>query len=326
MNKSTGRLESVEIRTVWPHEERDFSVWLAENIDLIGLELGIELRFVARESGVGRFSLDILAHDETNDRNVIIENQLGQTDHDHLGKLLTYAAGNDAHVIIWIARKFLDEHRAALDWLNRTSEPGRSFFGIEIDAVKIGDSLPAPRFKIVSQSNEWRPQTMRATRNSSDDKFFYGFYETLRNKLADTRKFPALKNVTARADYVPFNLRSRIYYAYAWGRGTFTLGLYIATTDPNLNSAIFQQMYANREAVEDKSELALLWDFKEGRQRQQVYAQFSHLESRDDPESMDQAIVWGIAALEKMINHLQPVAMLAIDAALFETQAKVDEP
>lgn len=120
-----GNLTIMEIREIWAREATDFTPWLADNIQLLGKEIGLELELIEREASVGSFSCDIHAIDLTNNREVVIENQLEPTDHGHLGQLLTYAAGIEACVVIWIAKEIKDEHRAALDWLNRKTPPGK---------------------------------------------------------------------------------------------------------------------------------------------------------------------------------------------------------
>ena len=151
------RLEPVDLRGVWSDEAKNFTPWLADNLDVLEttLEIGLELEGV--EETVGRFKADIICKD-TDDpaaRRVLIENQLEQTDHNHLGQLLTYAAGLEAVTIIWIAKKFQEEHRAAIDWLNEITGKGIFFFGLEIELWRIEDSPPAPKFNIVSKPNDW---------------------------------------------------------------------------------------------------------------------------------------------------------------------------
>ncbi|MYB63868.1 DUF4268 domain-containing protein, partial [Candidatus Poribacteria bacterium] len=154
------RLEEVELRNIWGNEPR-FTTWLAEdeNLALLAETLGIDLEYEDQEVSVGDFRADILCKDLEN-AFVIIENQLEETDHDHLGKLLTYSAGLDAHTVIWIAKKFRDEHRAVLDRLNEITDDPFSYFGIEIKVWKIGDSDPAPKFEIVSKPNDWNPRNI----------------------------------------------------------------------------------------------------------------------------------------------------------------------
>ena len=150
-----GRIKEVEIRKVWRHEAFDFTPWLADNLDVLGEELGLDLVLDRTEAAVGRYSLDILAKDANRDAIVVIENQIEETDHSHLGQLLTYAAGTKAKTVIWIATEFREEHRAALDWLNEGTGDSLHFFGIEVRAVKIGDSIPAPLFRLAAVPNMW---------------------------------------------------------------------------------------------------------------------------------------------------------------------------
>lgn len=152
-----GRLEKLDLRKYWKKESTDFTPWLAldENISLLSQTIGIDLEVYGQEESVGPFSADILCKDTINDHYVLIENQLERTDHTHLGQLMTYAAGLDAVTIIWIAQKFTEEHRAALDWLNRITDDTFTFFGIEIELYRIGNSCPAPMFNIVSKPNDW---------------------------------------------------------------------------------------------------------------------------------------------------------------------------
>jgi hypothetical protein len=164
--KQLGRLEKVGLREVWTSESGDFTPWLAlpENLKLLGEAIGIDLELEAQEKDVGPFRLDLLCKESDSGHIVVIENQIEDTDHDHLGKLLTYAAGLDAAVVIWIARSFTDEHRAALDWLNVKANGSARFFGAEIEVSRIGDSAPAPRFNIVSEPNESSDRAKQAAR------------------------------------------------------------------------------------------------------------------------------------------------------------------
>ena len=152
-----GRLTKVDLRQAWISEPGDFTPWLAqpENIVLLGEAIGIELEVESQEKSVGPFRADILCRDTTDRHYVLIENQLERTDHTHLGQLLTYAAGLDAVTIVWVAARFTDEHRAALDWLNRATTTGFNFFGLEVELWQIGNSPFAPKFNVVSQPNDW---------------------------------------------------------------------------------------------------------------------------------------------------------------------------
>lgn len=150
-------LKKVELRDVWENEAGDFTPWLAEkeNLKLLSESIGIVLELEAQEKDVGPFRADILCKDADNDSWVLIENQLEKTDHNHLGQLMTYAAGLEAVSIVWIAKNFTEEHRAALDWLNSITEEGINFFGLEVELWKIGDSHVAPKFNLISKPNDW---------------------------------------------------------------------------------------------------------------------------------------------------------------------------
>ena len=164
-----GKLEKLQLRNYWRNEGTDFTPWLAqeENIQLLSEAICIDLEVHGQEKGVGPFRADILCKDTTTDHYVLIENQLEKTDHTHLGQLMTYAAGLDAVTIIWIAQRFTEEHRAALDWLNRITDDTFNFFGIEIELYKIGNSDPAPMFNLVSKPNDWAKSAKKSTINQN---------------------------------------------------------------------------------------------------------------------------------------------------------------
>lgn len=152
-----GRLEKVDLRDVWLSEADNFTPWLAleENLALIGETIGLDLELEAQEKNVGPFRADLLCKDTATDSWVLIENQLERTDHTHLGQLLTYAAGLNAVTIVWVAARFAEDHRAALDWLNEVTGSNINFFGLEIELWRIGESQVAPKFNVASKPNDW---------------------------------------------------------------------------------------------------------------------------------------------------------------------------
>ncbi len=158
------KIERVDLREAWPNEARDFTPWLADNLSELGEALGMDLELQQREASVGGYSLDILATDRNQNRPVIIENQLEVTTHTHLGQLLTYAAGYDANVIVWLTREFRDDHRQTLDWLNQRTGEDTRFFGVVVELLRIDDSRLAPQFRTVATPNGWRKETAARVR------------------------------------------------------------------------------------------------------------------------------------------------------------------
>ncbi len=164
-----GKLQKVDLRSVWKHEATDFSAWLVkpENLDVLAEQLGIDIEPIGTEVPVGRFKIDILAKEPNTNEQIIIENQLEQTNHDHLGKVITYAAGLDARYLIWIVKDVLPEHLKAIEWLNEHLDEEIRCFLIKIEVWQIGDSKPAPRFEIISVKNDW-VASLKQTASSTD--------------------------------------------------------------------------------------------------------------------------------------------------------------
>lgn len=162
--KQLGKLEKVDVRKVWEHEARDFSGWLVkpENLELLSEQIGIDIEPTGTEIGVGRFRIDILAEEPRTGHKIIIENQLEATNHDHLGKVITYAAGLDAKYLIWIVKDVLPEHLKAVEWLNEHLDDDIRCFLIKIEVWQIGDSKLAPRFEMISVKNDWAA-TLKST-------------------------------------------------------------------------------------------------------------------------------------------------------------------
>lgn len=196
MNKNLAKLKKVDLREVFEHEATDFTKWLAqqENLDLLGEEIGIDIKLIQSEASVGKFSVDILAEEESSGRKIIIENQLEDTNHDHLGKIITYASGYDAEIIIWIVRDYREEHQKAIDWLNEHTDEHISFFLIKIELWQIENSNPAPKFEIIVSPNEWAKaiKTDAARGELTDTKiqqldFWKKFKDYVRTKDAKIR-------------------------------------------------------------------------------------------------------------------------------------------
>lgn len=162
-----------DLRTIWPDEARNFTPWLSEseNLELLGEAIGRNLQLSETESSVGAFSVDILATTEDDDgvKTVIIENQLTETNHDHLGKLITYAAGKKAQIIVWIVEEARNEHQQAIQWLNEHTDEDMGFYLVQIKVLRIGQSRPAVKFELIEKPNEWE-RKMRSNKNLTETK------------------------------------------------------------------------------------------------------------------------------------------------------------
>lgn len=172
MVRQLGKLKRLDPGDVWANEAKDFTPWLRDNIDLLCEALGVELEIAQSEGEVGDFYADLVGREVESGRVVVIENQLGPTDHDHLGKLLTYAAGLNAGLAVWVATDFREEHRRVLQWLNSMAGEERSFYAVELEVVRIGDSPPAPDFDVVVKPAWRRPSPTLTAKQKAYRDFF----------------------------------------------------------------------------------------------------------------------------------------------------------
>lgn len=180
-----------DLREVWPNEAKDFTPWLAkeENLSLLGEAIGIDMELTEKESAVGDFNVDILASEQDTGRKIIIENQLEDTNHDHLGKIITYASGKNAGVIIWIVKKARDEHRQAIEWLNLHTDDEAAFFLIEIELWQIGTSNYAPKFNIVERPNDWTRSIKKLDSLKPGEALKLEFWQAFNNYASQNAEF-----------------------------------------------------------------------------------------------------------------------------------------
>jgi hypothetical protein len=163
-----GTLIEVDARQAWPHEALSFTPWLAQHLDALSREIGIPLELEGQEVAVETFSADILARNSRDDTLVLIENQLAIADHSHLGQIMTYLAGLEAHTVIWIALDFRDAHLSAVRWLNDHTTEDYAFFAIKARVVQIGNSPLAPVFDVLIKPNRWEKRLQSVARESQD--------------------------------------------------------------------------------------------------------------------------------------------------------------
>lgn len=180
-----GRLVDLPLREAWKHEAHQFTPWLAENIDHLSEAIGIPLELTGTEVAVETFSADILARNPMDDSVVLIENQLEQTDHTHLGQIMTYLAGLEAQAVVWIAPAFREPHLSAIRWLNEHTADGFSFFAVKARVVRIGDSPFAPIFEVVEQPNDWERHIKQKATHSAEGAAYYDVKEEFWVALLD---------------------------------------------------------------------------------------------------------------------------------------------
>jgi hypothetical protein len=244
-----GRLEKVKLRDVWVSEPGEFTPWLAqlENIAMLGDAIGMELEVEAQERGVGPFRADILCKDTASGNWVLIENQLERTDHAHLGQLLTYAAGLHAVTIVWIAERFTDEHRAALDWLNEATNESINFFGLEIELWRIGTSPVAPKFNIVSKPNDWTSSVSGVVANvelGDAKKLQLAFWSCFREYVE-----------THGATFKPTKPLPQHWMAISIGRSGFKLTAIASFWDSELESGDKHEVRAEVEIFDNNAKV-----------------------------------------------------------------------
>lgn len=231
MSANLGRLERVDLREFWKDEAKDFTPWLMgeENLELLGETLGIEIELEDTDVTVGNFKADIVAKDINSDRFLIIENQLEKTNHDHLGKIITYASGVNANVVVWICKLVTDEHRKAIDWLNEITNEEIAFFALEIELWKINDSPPAPKFNIVCSPNEWA-KSVRKGKPTEIKLLQQEFWSALKDYMNEKKTFLKLRNPAARH-----------WYSIAIGRSKFSISLTVNTLRNRLGCELYMR-------------------------------------------------------------------------------------
>ena len=256
-----GKLEEVDIRELWKHEQYDFSEWLSkkENIENLNEILGLTLVDISKETYVGSYRCDLFAKDETTGIKVIIENQLEMSNHDHLGKIITYASGLDAKVVVWIVKEAREEHRSAIEWLNNNTNSNINFFLIEIHAYKIGNSDNAPMFQVIEQPNDFiknnKSTNSSDTMNKSQSQRLE-FWNQFNNVLVERGK--------------PFNVRKATtdhWYNVAIGTSDAHIDITLVNKDSVIgvelyitdNKDLFDKLYQKKDEIESNLGFKLDW-------------------------------------------------------------------
>jgi hypothetical protein len=306
------KIERVDLREAWPNEARDFTPWLAENIAELGEALGMDLELQETEASVGGYSLDVLATDLNQNRPVIVENQLETTNHDHLGKLLTYAAGYDANIIVWLTREFRDEHRQALDWLNQRTREDTQFFGVVVELLKIDGSRPAPQFRTVATPNDWRKETAATIRGekqvvSARGERYREFFQPLIDTLREKHKFTNVRKAQPQNWYsFSAGYGQRITYgANFTGQKQARVEAYIDDGNGERNVRLLEDLELHKEEIESALGETLDWQRLDNRRACRI-ALDRPGSIEDDADTMSEIQEWMVKNLLKFKQVFEP--------------------
>ena len=251
--------EITDLRSIWPHEALNFTPWVAENVDLLADAVGLDITVDETESSVGDFNVDIYASETGTDRKIIIENQLEDTDHDHLGKLITYASGKGADVVIWVVKHAREEHKAAVEWLNNHTDDKIGFFLCEIKLFQIGDSQIAPAFTVVERPNDWTKEIRKTASANSTQQQRLEYWQAFNDYAFSDANFSRIfnKRKPTTDHWMDFSIGSsacHIAVLQIQKRKAVDVELYI-----NDDKELFKSLFAHKDEIEKNMEMELEW-------------------------------------------------------------------
>ena len=288
-----GTLEEIkDLRKVWPHEALNFTPWVAENVDLLADAVGLDITIDETESSVGDFNVDIYASETGTDRKIIIENQLEDTDHDHLGKLITYASGKGADVVIWIVKHAREEHKAAIEWLNNHTDDKIGFFLCEIKLFQIGDSQMAPSFTVVERPNDWTKEIKKTAGTNSTQQIRLEYWQAFNDHAFQDAGFSKAfnKRKPSTDHWYSLSLGSSacsISILRIQRRNELDVEFYI-----NDDKELFKSVYAHKDEIEAAMGYKLDWrELPEKKASRIIVEKAVELDNRDKwPEQFDWAM------------------------------------
>jgi len=302
-----GKLEPVDLREIWKHEALNFTRWLFENIDILNEQLELQLTPIEYEKSVGPFSVDILAKDEEN-RLVIIENQLEKTDHEHLGKLLTYLSNLNAKIAIWISSNPRPEHINAINYLNEIVPPDTQFYLIKIQVFRIGNSEPAPLFTIVAGPSKELEAGGKIKKDLAEkNKKYFQFFQTLLEKCKNKTKL--FSNVSPKGYQHWLDAgagKSGLVWGLAIMKNSAQIRLSFCSPDGEVNKKRFKFFWEKREEIENKFGESLIWDFDENRKHQHIRVNINEggLDNEEKWNKIQEQMVEKLVKLEQIFTPL----------------------
>lgn len=304
-DKKIGKLEPVALREIWKHEAYDFTSWLFENCDVLNDQLGLTISPLEKEKSVGPFNVDILAED-SNGRVVIIENQLSRTNHDHLGKLLTYMSNLEAKIAIWVSTDPRPEHVTAINYLNEIVPQDTHFYLLRLQAFRIGDSNPAPHFTLIAGPSEERAAGGEVKKEFAErDIFRYRFFEQL---LARANQVTNIFNSISPVGYQNWiNAgagKAGIMWAFVAMRKNARTEFFLCHSEYEINKTRFEKLLSQKGDIEQKFGEPLNWDYSDSR-KQQYIRSICPLGGLDDEEKwpdIQKDMIDRLVKLEKAIG------------------------
>lgn len=272
------KIKKLSIRDIW-HKEEEFTKWLEKNIDSLAEVLGFDINIISREEKVGPFKVDLYGEDKSGNK-VIIENQFEETDHTHLGQILTYTVNLEANACVWIVEDPVEEHANVIDWLNEVTPDNLSFYLVKIEVIKIGkDSPVSPLFTIIKKPTQAKKQIGKeekdyAERHVVREKFWSQFLSEI-NKIS-----PICKNLSPVTE---------AWIGSSMGMGGVGLNLVISKKYARV------EIYINRgEKKENKRVFDLLFDMKNEIEKK--------MREKLDWQRMDENVTCRIALEQKGVN------------------------
>ena len=265
----------------------------------------MDLELVQQEAPCGAFFLDILARDLNRGRAVVvIENQLEPTDHEHLGKLLTYAAGHNATAVIWIAEEIREEHRQALDWLNQHTDEDLEFFGVVVEVIRIDESKPACIFRPVAFPNVVRKGVVSEATSPKKEKYRL-FFQRLIDELRESHNFTGAKVAQAQNWYAFSTGYGGCHYLVRFEKdGNVRTWLRFVSGDALQNKKLFDHLHGNKKEIEGEYGASLEWDTQDGRQECGIAV--SHPGAIHDPAASEEVHKWAVDQLLRFSKIFGP--------------------
>ena len=311
-----GEIKSVALKEIWAGEATHFTPWLADNLLVLSEILGMDLELEMVEATAGNFSADIVAHDLSTNRKVVIENQFGSTDHRHLGQIITYASELSAGVVIWISETIRPEHKRAIDFLNQNLKEGLQLYAIEVSVIKIDDSKPAYVFnKICMPTEETLGSLDIGSKVPSETAEKYrAYFQALIDDLRNSHKFTNARAGQAQNWYTFASENSRVYkYSTSFAAsGRVRAEVYIDTGDKAKNEALFDLLYKDRDEIEAEFNAQLIWEKLETKRACRI-AVYRDGSIDQESDALAEIRIWVIGSLLKMKNIFPKLIAKALD-------------